>query len=466
MPHAHHFLGRLDRVTREQTEFALGLYRDHEAVRYVLDQVNLPASAERVALAIDDPREGPFVIVTRGGRFITCLGTGMHHDHPVVPRPQLDALLAKVADKRARRELAQRELRPDEDEDDIFQRVVKRGSRLAREDFVAVSAFEPMLGVQSWELMAEMAIEVGKLRVAMVPAVARMIVVKPDDARALHGLGRLEWAVAHMMLLSCVGERRNLDAVLEASSNRPATPSGYCTLQGGLTFYLRGAWAAARLGRGAIPRYRQVLSEATNWVEIPDAAMGLGAIALRHSGSMGEIRRILSSFDAPVAGAADADAMRHWAASGVLAAIDRVAEYERAALDMGRRLCAASGEHLAEGHPLRFASPGDVPEALARTAVLAVDMDTWDAKLRSWIFVALTVAARAEAEDFYLPREVVRAWLGEWEPAEALERVTRLSRDAVKKEPVRVAATPGRNDPCTCGSGKKWKRCHGSGVAA
>jgi len=28
-------------------------------------------------------------------------------------------------------------------------------------------------------------------------------------------------------------------------------------------------------------------------------------------------------------------------------------------------------------------------------------------------------------------------------------------------EPVRRAAAPGRNDPCPCGSGQKYKRCHG-----
>ena len=27
----------------------------------------------------------------------------------------------------------------------------------------------------------------------------------------------------------------------------------------------------------------------------------------------------------------------------------------------------------------------------------------------------------------------------------------------------RVEATPGRNDPCPCGSGKKFKKCHGAG---
>ena len=29
-------------------------------------------------------------------------------------------------------------------------------------------------------------------------------------------------------------------------------------------------------------------------------------------------------------------------------------------------------------------------------------------------------------------------------------------------EPVRKAAEPGRNDPCPCGSGKKYKKCHGA----
>jgi uncharacterized protein len=33
---------------------------------------------------------------------------------------------------------------------------------------------------------------------------------------------------------------------------------------------------------------------------------------------------------------------------------------------------------------------------------------------------------------------------------------------APKPEPRRVEATPGRNDPCPCGSGKKYKKCHGA----
>jgi preprotein translocase subunit SecA len=33
-----------------------------------------------------------------------------------------------------------------------------------------------------------------------------------------------------------------------------------------------------------------------------------------------------------------------------------------------------------------------------------------------------------------------------------------------KSQPIRVEAKIGRNDPCPCGSGKKYKACHGVGV--
>jgi preprotein translocase subunit SecA len=33
--------------------------------------------------------------------------------------------------------------------------------------------------------------------------------------------------------------------------------------------------------------------------------------------------------------------------------------------------------------------------------------------------------------------------------------------EAVAQQPVHVERTPGRNDPCFCGSGKKYKLCHG-----
>ena len=38
-------------------------------------------------------------------------------------------------------------------------------------------------------------------------------------------------------------------------------------------------------------------------------------------------------------------------------------------------------------------------------------------------------------------------------------------REIQKASPVRVEQKIGRNDPCPCGSGKKYKNCHGVGLA-
>jgi len=46
----------------------------------------------------------------------------------------------------------------------------------------------------------------------------------------------------------------------------------------------------------------------------------------------------------------------------------------------------------------------------------------------------------------------------------AVNHDTRESAEARKPEPIRKDKLPGRNDPCPCGSGKKFKNCHGRGL--
>ncbi|MGH8725408.1 MAG: SEC-C metal-binding domain-containing protein, partial [Burkholderiales bacterium] len=47
------------------------------------------------------------------------------------------------------------------------------------------------------------------------------------------------------------------------------------------------------------------------------------------------------------------------------------------------------------------------------------------------------------------------------EPDYAGDGDVAIAEAATKKKPVRVAQKVGRNDPCPCGSGKKYKHCHG-----
>ena len=65
--------------------------------------------------------------------------------------------------------------------------------------------------------------------------------------------------------------------------------------------------------------------------------------------------------------------------------------------------------------------------------------------------------ARARSPARWRPQPELRRWA----TATRGSRPIAGERAAVVQEPVRVEKTPGRNEPCFCGSGKKYKLCHG-----
>jgi preprotein translocase subunit SecA len=46
-------------------------------------------------------------------------------------------------------------------------------------------------------------------------------------------------------------------------------------------------------------------------------------------------------------------------------------------------------------------------------------------------------------------------------PSQGQGQAPQADQPAKKPEPIRVGEKTGRNDPCPCGSGKKYKNCHG-----
>lgn len=45
--------------------------------------------------------------------------------------------------------------------------------------------------------------------------------------------------------------------------------------------------------------------------------------------------------------------------------------------------------------------------------------------------------------------------------AAVAEDYAAANAEQMKQEPVKAGPKVGRNDPCPCGSGKKYKQCHG-----
>lgn len=96
MGHDIHFLERLERVNPDHQALALRLYREPAETRRVLDVIctdlGLSDARDRIAIALEDGGQGPYIIVTRSGRFVTCLAKGMKIDGMhTIPRALIDA---------------------------------------------------------------------------------------------------------------------------------------------------------------------------------------------------------------------------------------------------------------------------------------------------------------------------------------------------------------------------------------
>ena len=71
---------------------------------------------------------------------------------------------------------------------------------------------------------------------------------------------------------------------------------------------------------------------------------------------------------------------------------------------------------------------------------------------------------RAAAPEMPTPRQQYQETKQDLNDPNQQAAANRDTREQQKPEPIRVQKTPGRNDPCPCGSGKKFKNCHGRGM--
>ncbi len=456
MGHDHHFLERLDRASRVEVEFALSLYRDAEGVRFLIDNVSLPKDAGRIALSIAPEGAGPHVVVTREGQFVTCLGAGMStKDLPVVPRGQIDGLLARLDDLRERRLVAKGLTRKGEEEIDITSRLFTRGEALSREEFVAISAWQPMFRHSWFVQMLESNAELLDHR-----ELARTITHKsPRTEKALEAYWKLAWGMGHLMLLSSMGDKTWLDELVPAFEESKLTLSWVLTGHGMYALAARGWWGAARLGRALMPSYKMVLAGTQEPLRLLDAMVGLAGIGIRHSNLRAEAKKALLAPPTEKNGALSD--YRREVAGLLVSALDDPDSFNGVTLEVGRDLYMLWTSHLPEASPFRYAHPEDIPEDLARTMVLRHEADLFgNEKAVSLAICAVATVARARPEDFFLPKDLAKAINNPWTPSRTIDLLARYAtwhRD----EPIRIGPTPGRNEPCSCGSGKKFKKCCG-----
>ena len=457
MAHDEHFLERLDRVPRQHVELALGLYRDHGLVAAILADSRVPADAARVALALEDGGEGPHVVVARDGGFVTCLGKGMRTGElPIVSRAHIDGLAAKV--ERVREGLALAKKRG-LDESQLLERLESAASAVSREDFKGAAAMVgpavPLLmgTYTSWATVIE----------DLYPL---LLSARGDPARlrpAERSLASGAWAMAHsaMVLVDSASRDWVRDwATLPAHNELSAW--AFLTKTSALPFVVRAAWIAARLGKPMLPSYKTRFARATNSIELRESGWGLACMGLRHASVRVEAMRALRS-PPPHA------EREPWVAQGYtffeeVAGIleDREEILRVEGLDLGRDLVVVRTENLPASSRYRYTKREEVPEELALPGLFDAWYDANNGERGADMMLRGVVAAsRARAEDFYFPAPILHA-IGPPDLESMGASMVQMRRLLVGvPQTQRHGERPGRNDPCHCGSGKKFKKCHG-----
>ncbi len=293
MPHADHFLSRLDRLNTSEVDIALQLYRDPDLLRAIMAAAKIPEALPRVAISLDDPSLGPFIIVTRDGYFVTCLGRGMQATNlTVVTRGQLDAFAEQIGTLRERIALA-KSLAGSRDRPcaHLMSRLFTNSDSVSREEWLAVSAWEPMLSAQFLDIYLGLNREI--LETTPLLCNIRHPRGKRIEA-ALHDYWNMVHAAGHFILLGTMGgDREHFQSLTEGQPAARSALSWSLTLTSMTPFITRGAWAVGRLGKQLLPAYKKALGEDVAFFELLDTIFALIAMGRRSTGLRAEITKAL-----------------------------------------------------------------------------------------------------------------------------------------------------------------------------
>ena len=468
--HDGHFLSRLERLSVSQVELALALYHDHELMKVLLNCLKIGDTVQRVAISIKDPVSGPFIIVTRDGNFVTCLGEGMFVSGiPVVTQEQFQRVARSV--QRARNTMDEIALHPRREVSRVLERLQNCGSNVSREDFLAVAAWQPLLAPAILQAFARAN---DRLVLTYRELAGRQNRFKRRDENALHRYWMDAWAIAHFtMLLGVDGGHFMRSASHVPEFENVGRALSFATVRLNVASHgIRGAWLAAKVGKPLVPLMKQAYQTPAAALHLVDAGIALSAIGYTHRKLQSEIGKVLGQSERVPEGARG-EAVRylhkHFAAH-YQAFVDKPEQCQAYMNEVVDRVAAKffriRHPDRGEGDPSLTPST-DVLRDWGTTLLMQTPIPIMDERLRALpkVLLWLPFMVRAKAEDFYVPRQAIPRSARTWTVEDSLALLEpRRQYDKLSGAVPQVAAPkgeklPGRNEPCHCGSQRKFKHC-------
>jgi hypothetical protein len=341
----------------------------------------------------------------------------------------------------------------------LLRRLLDHADCLSREEFLAVSVWEPMFST----LFLDLYLGANKEIVELTPVLCSVRHFKGKRAEdALRGYWNLVHTAGHLILLATMGgDSEHFRTITEEHPVMRSALGWSLTQTSMLPFIARGAWAVGRLGKRLLPAYKQALGEDVAFYDFLDTVFGLIAIGRRNSGLRAEIVKALHAAPA-TARNPHAEKLHQLMNREVTLTCELAGqmiecdsdELETSLLSLGRSLVGAGSQEL----------PEELVQDVVRVAPLHAYLDGLSdgTKLVRTVLV-LAATARDAPERFYFPQAVARDWRLKWEPKHTLALLGPRKQLQANRAPAKRQDVPGRNQPCPCGSGKKYKKCCAAG---
>jgi hypothetical protein len=468
--HAIHFLKRLPRASGEAAELALHLYHDPELLRRALMGIRIPKTFDRVALSLHESDNGPYIVASRTGKFVTCLGEamsikGLHF----IPHSQLLAHLDKSEVYRERLALAEELVGEGGRTTNLLERMRDKAEDLSREEFLALSTLQPALQRLFFFSMFGCGTQARDLSRYL----HRQKKVGKREEENLKKYYRYFFATGHLAALSGMNRVKALVPLVDDIAEH-SEGVGFISLlaiplrSGRLYMATRLAWLVGKIGPSLLPECRRRIVDA----KTPEAwLLGLlGALVIgnRHSKVKKQaLHAVLAAFDHltelprdAVQWMKDNNSERVNFPAFLVSAIAAPDNTYKQSLDFAKELFVRMAKSNHFPKPYGATSTEEVADSIALAFTSSL---TENFRQYTWLFSLLIMLtpwlARCEAEDLYLPKDFLDAIHTPWDPKTALKLLEDERERLGTPMPVTVEKTPGRNDLCPCGSGKKYKKC-------
>jgi len=466
MGHDLHFLSRsadVRRLSLPAMERAMLLYRDPELLRFIFEQARLPEQVTDVAIALTDEEWPSHLVVHRNGHFKTVLGPRMAvTDALIITRRQFDGMIERMTELRERLAAAEQLSGEQGGAGKLIFRLAKAGCYLSREEFFAISHWQPLLRDYLLALFRVTAYELEAQRLYLRRYAPARLLQKAEAALKRYWEGY--YLLGHIALLIAMDRHQHAQPLQEAAEDLYDLIPARLFRLGTVGAAVRSGWVSGEFGKDILGTVKRIYAKGDGGWDLMESATALLAIAARRPKTKAEITKVL---DAPLRTASQ-EKKRLEAEEFLTFLRQFFATLESPSVEEAQAWYGVISEAFEywQEQSIRSSPAGhrpvqDLPAELSVAVAAHSTGSLRDGVNIVFLLSTLLRAAPVEPKLLYFPEETLPCIRRNWHPKDTLELLSAQESILEKPQPVRAASRPGRNDPCPCQSGKKYKRCCG-----